>query len=110
MTNINLAWKDPTTRADGTALDPLAELTGIEVFMKVGGAPDFTKIDTVAPGVQSYTIQDLPPGDYQFQIDAVDKQTPPKVSTVATAAATIVAPPVELAAPSAPSDFTATVV
>lgn len=109
MSNIQLAWKDPVTRSDGSALDPLVELAGIEIFMRVTGAPDFTKIDTVAPGVQSYTITDLPPGGYEFQADAVDKQVPPKVSAVATANATIVVPPVELAAPSAVAEFTATV-
>lgn len=109
MTDIKLTWKDPVVREDNAVLDPLVELAGIEIFMKVAGAPDFTKLDTVAPGVQSYTVTDLPPGAYAFQADAVDKQTPPKVSTVVTATAVIVGPPTELAAPGPVTEFTATV-
>ena len=109
MTDIKLAWKDPTTREDGSAIDPVQELTGIEIFMRVSGAPDFTKLNTIAPGVQAFTVTDLPAGSYEFQAVAVDKQVPPKLSAVATANATIVVPPVVLAAPSAVSEFVAAV-
>jgi hypothetical protein len=105
MTDVKLSWKDPVVRADGTDL-AASELTGIELFMRVAGAPDFTKLTTVAAGVQTFTVVGLEPGDYEFQADAVDAQVPPKVSTVVTTSITIAAP--ELAAPGEPTEFAAT--
>jgi len=108
MTNIVLTWTDPTTRVDGSPL-AASDIAGIELFMRVSGAPDFTKINTIAAGIQTFTVTDLPPGEYEFQADVVDKQTPPKVSASVTANAAIVVPPVVLEAPSPVASFIATV-
>ena len=81
MTNVNLSWKDPTTREDGSALDA-TEIAGIELSMSTGGAPP-TKFTTVAAGVQTFTVVDLAPGTYDFSADVVDTQVPPKVSAEA---------------------------
>lgn len=104
--NVQLTWKDPTVREDDT---PLAaeEIARIEVSLKVGGAPDFTLLTTVAAGVQTFMQTDLPPGDYEFSFVAVDRQVPPKSSTPTVFAVNI---PTPLAAPGAVTDVSATVI
>ena len=104
MADIKVTWSDPTTRSDGSAL--LAEdIGGIEVAMKVGGAPDFTLLSTVDAGVMQFVQTDLPAGSYSFQITVFDKQSPPKYSVPI-----VVAQDILLAAPSPVSDAQAAVI
>jgi len=103
--NVQLNWKDPAVREDGTPL-AAAEIARIEVSMKVGGAPDFTLLTAVQAGVQAFTQTDLPPGDYEFSFVAVDRQVPPKSSAATVFSVNI---PTPLAAPGAVTDITATV-
>lgn len=77
--NVNLSWKDPTTRADGSPLAP-EEIQHIAVLLAVGGETEFTLLNTVLPGVQAFTQTDLPPGTYQFKLVAVDNQRVPQSS------------------------------
>jgi len=107
MTDKTIVWKDPVVRTDGTPL-AASEIARLEVGMKVAGAPDFTTVAHVAPGVQSFTQTDLPPGDYEFSVAVVDTQLPAKTSAVATVAVSVAPPvPVVLAAPGPVTDLTA---
>ena len=56
-----------------TWTDPPAPLTGLEVAFHVAGAPSFTVLSTVAPGVQTATIPDLVDGDYTFRVVVLNK-------------------------------------
>jgi subtilisin family serine protease len=70
-TDATLTWTDPTTQADGTPLDDLAE---IRIYR------NGTYIATVAPGVQTYL--DTPPAGffYTYTVRAVDNETPENLS------------------------------
>ena len=107
MSNIQLGWKDPVVRADGT---PLAanELARIDLGMRVAGAPDFSPFAAVGAGVQTYIVTDLPPGDYEFSLTPVDTQKPAKSGTPIVVFETIALP--VLAAPGSVTDATATVI
>jgi hypothetical protein len=107
MSAIRITWKDPAVRSDGVPLD-VSELARIDVSMRVAGAPEFTIIAAVAPGVQSFTQTDLPPGDYEFSLVAVDTQTPSRSSVGVVVAVNIPVP--VLAAPGDVTDVLATVI
>lgn len=61
MQNAKLTWTDPT-----------GPLTGIEIAMRVTGAPSFTILNTVAKGVQTFTQVDLADGSYDFRAVALN--------------------------------------
>jgi len=105
MSNVRITWKDPVLREDGSVLTP-SDIARIDIGMKVGGAPSFSPLSSVLPGVESFTQTDLPPGDYEFAAVVVDKQTPAKSSVVSTVSVTIVEP---LAAPAPVDSLTAVV-
>jgi hypothetical protein len=44
--------------------DPPAPLTGVEIAMRVQGAPDYSPLPVVAKGVQTLTVPDLVDGTY----------------------------------------------
>jgi hypothetical protein len=94
MAGIRITWTDPTTRVDGSPLQA-EDIGGIEVSMKVSGAPDFTLVATVEAGVMQLDQTDLPAGGYSFQIEVFDKQSPPHYS-----GPVVVAQNIMLAAPS----------
>jgi hypothetical protein len=52
--------------------DPTTKFTGVEVAMRVAGAPDFTIIANIAPGIQKDVIPDLVDGDYEFRLVALN--------------------------------------
>jgi hypothetical protein len=106
MTSIVLTWKDPVVRADGSAL-AANELARINVGMRVAGAPDFSHLTAVGAGVQTYTVADLPTGDYEFSLTPVDTQNPPKAGAPVVVSATIAAP--AKAEPGSVTDAVATV-
>ena len=62
-----LTWDDPTTQSDGTPLDDLAQ-----IYIYRDGA----RIDSVDPGVQTYS--DVPPPGfiYHYTVTAVDNEAP----------------------------------
>lgn len=105
MADIKLNWVDPTTLVDGKAI-PAGLFDLVEISVSADGGANFASLDTVEPGVQTYTVTDLPPGTYHFTAVAVDKLG--RSSAVASSLATIVAP---VPAPLNPvTNFTATVV
>ena len=61
MQNANLTWTDPA-----------GPLTGVEIAMRVTGAPSFTVLNTVAKGVQKFTQVDLVDGSYDFRAVALN--------------------------------------
>ena len=78
MATIIIKWKDPAIRDDETELFP-EEIGSVQVAMRVGGAPEFTAIGSVAAGVQEFIQTDMPPGKYEFRLTVVDTQSPPAV-------------------------------
>lgn len=89
MSNIKLSWVDPTTLAGGAVI-PAGHFSHVDVQMSADGGANFTSLARVAPGEQTYTVTDLPPGKYDFNVYAVDALDRPSV--VASVSATIVPP------------------
>ena len=77
--------------------DPAGQLTGVEVSMRVVGAPDFTVLATIPPGVQTDQVPDLAAGDYEFRVVALNGTLRAAGVTVS---GSVAAPPV------APGDVT----
>jgi subtilisin family serine protease len=70
-TDAVLTWNDPTTQEDGTPLDDLAEI----LIYRDGVA-----IDSVSPGVETYTDMPTPGFFYTYTARAKDNETPPNLS------------------------------
>ncbi len=70
-TGAELSWLDPTTQADNTPLDDLAK-----IYIYRSGV----LIDSVAPGVQSYSDSPAPGFVYQYSVRAVDSESPVNLS------------------------------
>lgn len=56
MQKAILTWKDPS-----------GPMTGVEISMRVSGAPNFTVLNEVAKGVQTLEVPDLVDGTYEFR-------------------------------------------
>jgi hypothetical protein len=78
-----LVWVDPTNK-----------FTGVEVAVRVAGAPDFTVVANIAPGIQKDVIPDLTDGDYEFRVTALNGILRASGKTVT---ASVVTPPVDVA-------------
>lgn len=89
MSNIKLTWTDPTTLNDGTSAIPSGDFGYVDVQMSADGGKTFASLGHVNPGTQTYTVTDLPPGTYAFNVTAVDTQTPPLTSAAASVSITI---------------------
>jgi hypothetical protein len=61
MQKAILTWKDPS-----------GPMTGVEISMRVSGAPNFTALSTVAKGVQKLEVPDLVDGTYEFRAVVVN--------------------------------------
>lgn len=61
MLTATLTWVDPTT-----------PISGVEIAMRVQGAPTFTVLETVAAGAQRAVVPDLVDGTYEFRAIAVN--------------------------------------
>lgn len=81
-------------------IDPAAAITGIEIAVQLQGAPSFTVLTTVQPGVQTASVPDLADGTYTFRAVALNGSARATGVTVTGTAAE--AP----AAPVAPGDVT----
>ena len=65
-----LSWQSPTEREDGT---PLTDLQGYRIhYGRMPGIYDY-QIDIDNPGVVSYLVDNLSPGDWYFRVTAFDK-------------------------------------
>lgn len=56
MQNATLSWVDPS-----------GPMTGVEIAMRVAGAPSFTPIATAPNGAQTLLVPDLVDGTYEFR-------------------------------------------
>jgi hypothetical protein len=61
MLNAKLTWKDPS-----------GPLTGVEIAMRIAGAPEFTVLEVVEKGVQEHVVPDLVDGTYEFRATALN--------------------------------------
>ncbi|HET6630849.1 MAG TPA: Ig-like domain-containing protein [Woeseiaceae bacterium] len=67
--SATLSWEAPTQRTDGTALTDLAGYT--IHYGRMSGVYDY-QIDVNTPGVMTYVIENLVPGDWYFALTAYD--------------------------------------
>lgn len=66
-----LTWDAPTERTDGTALTNLA---GYRIhYGRMSGIYDY-QIDLNTPGIMTYVIEDLVPGEWFFTVTAYDSE------------------------------------
>lgn len=67
--STTLSWEAPTERTDGTALTDLA---GFRIhYGRMSGVYDY-QIDLNTPGLLTYVIEDLVPGEWYFAVTAYD--------------------------------------
>jgi hypothetical protein len=67
--STTLSWDAPTERTDGTALTDLA---GFRIhYGRMSGTYDY-QIDVNTPGVMTYVVEDLVPGEWFFTVTAYD--------------------------------------
>ena len=93
-----------TQTATLTWVAPTLTYTGVEIAMRVSGAPTFTVLATIATGVLSHVIPALDDGSYDFQVTALNGTL--RASGVIVSGA-VVTPPV-LVAPDNVSGLTVT--
>ena len=69
--SVTLSWTPPTENTDGT---PLTDLAGYRIYWGNGGGvyPQSVTIDN--PGISSYVVENLPPGDYEFVVTALNSE------------------------------------
>jgi hypothetical protein len=68
---VNLNWKAPTTRSDGSYL-PTSELAGYRVYMGTSSDNLTELVDLNDDTITNYTINDLSTGNYYFAVSAYD--------------------------------------
>lgn len=67
--STTLSWEAPTERTDGTALTDLA---GFRIhYGRLSGTYDY-QIEVNTPGVMTYVVEDLVPGEWFFTVTAYD--------------------------------------
>ncbi len=71
--NVKVVWELDLFRENGRAL-PVGEIAGTDVSFRVVGAPDFTPIPPrIKPtDPQEVIVNDMDPGDWEFQCIVVD--------------------------------------
>lgn len=69
--SVTLSWVAPTERADGT---PLTELAGYRIhYGRMSETYDY-EIDVSNPGLLTYVVENLVPGDWYFAVSAYDSE------------------------------------
>lgn len=67
--SATLSWEAPTQRTDGTALTDLA---GYRIhYGRLSGVYDY-QIDLNTPGIATYVVENLVPGEWYFAVTAYD--------------------------------------
>jgi hypothetical protein len=71
---VSLAWDAPTTRADGTPLNPATDLQAYKLYYGSSSRTYTQSVRVTNPGTVaiSYTLT-LPTGTYYFTVTAVDQ-------------------------------------
>lgn len=67
--SATISWEAPTQRTDGTALTDLAGYT--IHYGRMPGVYDY-QIDINTPGIMTYVVENLVPGDWYFAMTAYD--------------------------------------
>lgn len=95
MSRATLNWTLPTEREDGVALD-VSEIMGTEISMSADGGANFSPVVIVAPDVpQTFEVDNLTAGNYEFKATVVD--TAGRRSVDAMVTGSILAPPAGIA-------------
>lgn len=74
--NVMVSWKNPTTRADGEALNA-GDLKAVEIYARQAAIPEFTKVATVTDGSESRGFPNTPSGSWIFRVVAIDSDDGP---------------------------------
>ncbi|MDX1268387.1 MAG: fibronectin type III domain-containing protein, partial [Oceanisphaera sp.] len=69
--SVTLYWSVPMERANGDPLS-LDEIGGYEIRYRETGAEDYVTLVINDAGTDQYLIEDLPGGDYEFQVATFD--------------------------------------
>ena len=67
--SVTLTWTPPTQNTDGS---PLTDLVGYRIYWGNGGGVYPQSVTINNPGVSSYVVENLPPGDYEFVATALN--------------------------------------
>jgi len=67
--SVTLTWTPPTQNTDGS---PLTDLAGYRIYWGNGGGVYPQSVTINNPGVSSYVVENLPPGDYEFVATALN--------------------------------------
>lgn len=68
---VTLNWMPPTENTDGT---PLTNLSGYDIHYGTSSG-NYTQTITVSnPGIATYVVDNLTPGNYYFSVTAVNSQ------------------------------------
>ncbi len=67
--SVTLTWTPPTQNTDGS---PLTDLAGYRIYWGTGGGVYPQSVTINNPGVSSYVVENLPPGDYEFVATALN--------------------------------------
>ena len=66
MANIRINFQYPTTRTDGSTL-LIGDINDVQISARVVGAPTFTPIAVVVFPLTTLLIQDVAPGEWEYQ-------------------------------------------
>lgn len=105
MSRAQLAFDLPTTRTDGSELSP-DDIASVDVFDDVGDGNGSQKIGSVTGAGTSFATVTLAVGNHSFSV-VVNDTTGHKSAPSNVAALSV---PATLAAPSAVTDLTATLI
>jgi hypothetical protein len=101
MSSVSIPITAPTTRADGTALDP-KDIARMDVELSDDNGQTFVNVGHAAADQTEFVIDNLAPGNYLVRATCTDTQDPPLTSDdSAPVSFQVEAPP--LAAPSPPT-------
>ena len=101
MSTVTIPITAPTTRTDGTALDP-SEISRMDVELSDDNGLTFTNVGHAAADQTEFVIDNLDPGNYLARATATDTQDPPLTSEDSSPVSFQVAAP-PLAAPNPPT-------
>jgi hypothetical protein len=67
-----LTWNAPLTREDGSAL-ALGQIAGFRIYYRLRYQEDYEVISIEDPTASHYSLENLPPGAYEFSITTIDE-------------------------------------
>lgn len=100
MATVSIPITTPTTRSDGSSLDP-SEIARMDVELSADNGQTFTNVGQAAPGQPTFDLSGLSPGSYLSRSTCTDNQDPPLTSAFSNVVSFVVPIPA-LAPPSPP--------